>query len=235
MEKLARENKNSTEKVLSFSELKKILFLSFMFSQGDPDLQNKILLFVRDYYGQQKKLNQRQNKVLDDYIGKVLVKLKKIGAHEVEVSSYGGGISTDNSTDYTESPSFFLESLTRDYLDIENFSQSIFDFLKQLMERDLYFYEVGRKNRFKSSGEKNNLRDPHISFFINYILRNTKAGEDSFDNLFKKSKGVLRDFFQTKDKNSEDLKTLISEYNKTHLDTKVTNEELEKLGIDIKI
>ena len=219
------------EKKLSLDEIKKIIFLSYMFSQQDGIFQDSLLTEIRRFYGRQKKLNKAQRKEVSDYILNSLRKLVAVGGHAfVSEDKMDEEPIDDYIVVLSNKDNKYGESFDKDHTRI--------GILESFLGRDLNFKNRKRKN----VGDElpNSSKDKHGSFFVSYILRDKKTGDEGFDSLFSDLRSTLSDFLiKVSDKRlfamhkqyESAFFDVINNYNNTHPDSKVTVEELAKLGI----
>lgn len=224
------EIKKSTEKKLDFSELKIILNISFMLSQGDPIFQSSLLLEIRNYYGPQLKISEDQKRQLDLYIFNVLEKLRKNKFHENVESVYEEN--SDNSkkevlNDTEDLPSDHLEILEESFT--PEFGNDTLDLLKSFVSIDLTRMQE-RQNRNPENDGNNSLGDRYMSFFVNYVIRGQKTGNAGFDNLMKRFKEKIPEYcLHSGESNKNNFNELIEFYNSKHPNTTVTKEEIDKI------
>jgi hypothetical protein len=224
------ESGNSTEKKLNLSELKIILTVSFMLSQGDPIYQSSLLLEIRNYYGPQPEISDDQKKQLDMHIFNVLGKLRKHKFHENVESIYEENYDKskyETMNDVEDLPSDHLEIL-EDIFTPEVGGDTL-DLLKSFVSIDLTRMKA-RQNRNPENDGNNSLGDRYMSFFVNHVMRGHKTGDAGFDNLMKRFRETLPEYcLSSGEINKNNFDELIEFYNSKHPKTIVTEEEIDKI------
>jgi hypothetical protein len=187
---------------LASKDLKQIITLSFMFSQGNPVLQEQLLSAISVIVGSQNK-----DRVIDE-----LHKIEKtffvrdpekmIPAHKFPHGTVPADLKMDQ-------PKFILPLLeTVDPADV------YFDYIAaQIWKTDYGFLnrQYGRPNR-KDNFKENTLQDPFFSFGVHYIEREMSSGNQYFDAVLDGVRDIPR-------KDIRYRLEVIAKYNETHPDT----------------
>jgi hypothetical protein len=247
------EKERSNYKSLSQKELHSLLFLSFMFSQGDAAEQIEILKYSACFYGPQH-ISDEIKKNLIALLDKNIKRLVMTGTH-------GKQSITDDYEGY------FRILADGDWPLINHRS-----FAEFLINKDLGYYKNGgRPDRKSENDGDNSMADKFKSFVVNYLIRGNKTGDKSIDDLINKTREYLsflnefpiklpENFFTDRmradvsfihsvviyNKENPEHKIedsyryiyfsfleLIREYNFRHPKTPVSDEELKNVGIVI--
>ena len=250
-----------TKRGLNPSELAKLFFLSFQFSQGDISLQLLYMTFISRYYGNQKETDLEKakevfikktiNRSEDPTQGDLNLKVTKKNAH-IEVNPrFIEQEVTDTEKLYDVFTKSFLGTdykYTNDYVDGDKTKTSTIykseieqEFNLPKVTQSILYWDIefaiirkGRPNRLEENTGSDNLKDKYFSFFVNYIIRSKNTGDKALDDLLSQVKSFLPTFLRDKD-NKSSLIVLVDFYNETHPKTKVTKEELGRVGIKLDI
>lgn len=185
---------------LSDKELEKILFLSFMFSQGSIGLQNAILISLSEITGKQDETRVRE--AFERMVQNMTPK-DKSEATIVTAKIHG---KFDTPLDGSQEIEHVL-ALSKKHGGASDSIETIAD---EIWERDWKFIVArdGRSNR-RADFKANTLQDPYFSFGVHYVERETSSGNQHFDTLLEKVRDIPRsDIFKRV--------KVIEKYNETH-------------------
>jgi hypothetical protein len=195
---------------LSESELERIFFLSFMFSQGNSDLQENLLFAVSSLVGPQNQ--DKSEEAFNSLLAKIVPEQGKAATLEkAKIHPLVGDFA--NAEVYKMLATYLWRShevSDKDYQEI----------LDEIWARDHEYLctNQGRENR-KIDFKPNTIQDPFFSFAIYYIEQGHDVGDTYFDLILNR----LR---ETETSNLEIKKQVTEEYNRTHPSTPHgTNEQ----------
>lgn len=192
------ETSSSPEKQLSESQLERLIFLSFMHSQGDGKLHNYLILWLHNWYGSQDETKfeaawqsfcDKQSPNKSDFM---LATKKSHTERAIPGHNYVDGIPNPLIVSQTVSDQKrFVVGLIENFNLYESKDQHLKLILTQLLATDHDYVKLGRPNR-NSSAKADTLRHAHFSFVIHYLLKGEQTGDPAFDALYKELKGILR-------------------------------------------
>jgi hypothetical protein len=174
------ESAEKMEKQLSVRELERLIFLTFMHSQGSPEIQEMIGEWLSSVYGLQDEQKVREafsnflesNFYNNDSFGELHLGVKKI--HK-EISRIG-----------VESQLAYLNSLYKvpeEPLEGDTYFEIL---LSCMLQRDKkYIAGTGRPNRDSNTAE-DNLKNKYFSFIKTYLNDLQTTGDVALDQLYKK-------------------------------------------------
>lgn len=205
-------NEVETRRTLESTHLKRLMFLSYMFSQGDQEVQLNLFRWIKQYYGMQSF-----EVVEDAHKQFVSAQFKDSETAKVEsANTHATGHVTEAVLNRDlEFLSFLSNEMTQDEIPDLAYIQT------EMYKIDLHYLnrEGGRPNR-NPEGKENTIADPYFSFVVQYLVRKERTGDEALDALCKQ----LAEEVAAVDK--ESAESLIGLYNKTHPDTPLTLEEL---------
>jgi hypothetical protein len=213
------EKKESTYRKLSEQEIKKVLFLSYMMSQGQPNFQSHILNFVHDYYGDQEGMDIAR---AEEDIARNMSQLSSKHVHK--------DLKAGNKEEL-ENVSRYLDVLKGDIF----YEYSLNDFYTKILDSDDRYLRLGRPNRLSTNEGDNTIKDKYFSFTIHYLIRKNKLGEEAFDFLLKTLREIMLKSIKPETLVYNPLLHIVVKYNETHPNTKVTIEELAEIGINSEV
>lgn len=202
----------NTQRQLNVKELEKLIFISFMHSQGDENLQMDLALWFNEYYGVQSE--ERYDEAFDAFCKSSFtqqndLKLAKklLHAGSFPDPEHGSKITDQGARDQQQ----YLDELVSetDYKIDTEFLKVTFD---QILSLDLQYLEKGRPNR-KAHAASDTLADPYFSFSVHYLVRKNKTGNAAMDLLYEKLQVTLED-----EGIASKLKDVITLYNNHHPD-----------------
>jgi len=213
MEKL----NEGTERQLSAKELEKLIFISFLHSQGEPELQEKLIRWLTAYYGAQSedKFDEAydmfsKNNLTPGDAFKLSEKHLHTATHsDITKAKIGDKIGASGVSDQEWYVNILIEEGNKNNLTDSVFLKSIIEYI---LNQDLIYLTHGRPNR-KNLAASDTLADPFFSFSVHYLLRLNKTSNAALDALYKKLHECLED-----EQISNKLKTAISLYNEHHPD-----------------
>lgn len=238
---------SGNESLLTENRIVDQIWYSFMFSQGHYDLQFKLLnnLFIKN--GPQPHINR------DNILNLLRQKLfTENGNFRLRVADAGRHIRQDSMSIQKTIPAnpdivplgVMVDSLLLGKFDIEilndkseklgydNFTtKSEVEFiLRNIISLDFHnlVTKNGREDRDSKNIGTNNLSDRYFSFFVSYLVRDTKINNPDFQEMFEKLRKSLP-FFLKLHKNVGSMKEIVGVYNLYHPQTQVIKEELQAL------
>jgi hypothetical protein len=200
MERLA----NNIE--LTESEIEKIVFLSFMFGQGDLELQTAFLSSIVSKIGKVDK--EKVERAFSDMVDKISPPNKE-KATLVTAKAHGDYAEINTKADEQ------LDSVSELHEGKERSSNRIDYIAENIWLRDRRYLREGRPNRDEYF-KPNTLQDPYFSFGVHYIEREMSSGNDHIDAVLEKVRDVPRN-------NMEARLDVIARYNETHPETPLEN------------
>lgn len=205
--------KAETLRTLEPAQLKRLIFMSYMFSQGEQEVQLNIFRWLKQYYGPQPTeviAEAHHQFVESQFQGTPVSKLEERAVH-------APGHITEHRLDLDYEFITYLSSQEADAPDIKYMQREMYTL-------DLHYLQEGggRPNR-KPEGKENTLADPYFSFVVQYLVRLERTGDEAMDALCKH----LGEEVAAIDKDSAE--SLIALYNKTHPDTQLSLQELSRI------
>lgn len=190
---------------LSEKEIEKILFLTFMFSQGSSVLQKAILIAIATRIGQQNQ------DLTESAFKKMTVKIRPPNTDKSALVT--ANIHPDV-PDINLRPYFQLHTIFPLTEDTE-FAEEPVDFIAMdIWNRDWQYLCCKKKERTNRGKDfkPDTLQDPHFSFGVHYIERENDTGNVHFDSLLEQVRDVPRQNFTKR-------LDVIRRYNETHPDS----------------
>lgn len=167
------ESAERSEKILGVRELERLIFLSFMHSQGNTVLQGKLVEWMSHYYGSQSEetLREAYDAFIDRYFKTEKFTLSEKNLHTASVF--------DIKNQFTYLKGWYETT----EIDVEQtkFFESLF---YSILSHDLtYIRGNGRPNRL---GEKtsDSLAGKYFSFLKTYMIEGKPTGDASLDALY---------------------------------------------------
>lgn len=167
------------ERQLSVRELERLIFLTFMHSQGSPEIQEMLGEWISSVYGLQDEQKVREafssfletNFYTKESFGELQLGVKKI--HK-EISRIG-----------VESQIAYIDTLYK-IPDEPLTGDAYFEILlSYMLQRDKrYIAGSGRPNRDSTTAE-DNLKNKYFSFIKTYLNDKTATGDVALDQLYK--------------------------------------------------
>ena len=173
----ARSTELSGQKLTEEQKKVKELFRqSFRFSQGDPDLHNKVSswLVATGHYD-----NLPIPAVTPEYIDALRPPIRHASMDadiiDVDIRMAWGHLYWINTVDRPDSADAIAG-----------------DILTHMVERDLQYVNEGRPGRkFSTNGQETGTRDPFASYIKEFVVEGTPTGTEAFDQMHAGVKDVL--------------------------------------------
>lgn len=179
-----------TYRQLNIKELATILWYSFMFSQGNSEVQRSILEFARAYYGPQKKKFRISESILNAFYTKIKPKTKKFASPDILIRR-GYHVGMDTMEASGEAPGKTKETLSPLFVSNARPEKILPRCFSGILKRDLtYLLERdGRPGDKKKDGSdpgfvEHPLKDKFFSYIIFYVLRGEETNQEWADAMF---------------------------------------------------
>jgi hypothetical protein len=166
------------ERHLSVRELERLIFLTFMHSQGSPELQELLNEWIVSVYGKQNE--ERVCAAFENFLNTQFESTNKDSLLRLSES---GRHTAATRTQATNEVSFLshLYKIPNETWNTEQFLQTVFNFI---IERDrVYIYNEGRPNR--AIAGSSSLADAYFSFVKTYINELKPTGDEALDQLYR--------------------------------------------------
>ncbi len=190
------------EQQLNKAEIQRLIFLSFMHSQGDLTLQYFLASWFRNYYGKQDEATfqsaseqfvasmfSSKSAALDTFT------LAEKNTHTARLNdelSAPGPIRRIDAVRQTEE----ADPLVADHYE-KSVEEIIKVYLARTIKQDRHYLEEGRPGRITDGVL--NLKDRYFSFYKHYIAENNPTGDKALDALCDKAREMLATYSRPQD------------------------------------
>jgi hypothetical protein len=170
------ETLHNNERQLSIKELERLIFLSFMHSQGSPSLQEALIVGMRDWYGVQSE--DRVHQAFGSFFSSQYDSVQGINLANKNLH-------IDFSPELFEkelgSVNTFCEPSNSKYGSDDYFSLL---FLDLFARDDKYISSTGGRPNRKDTSLTDNFAHRYFSFLKSYMLESKPTGDPALDKVY---------------------------------------------------
>ncbi len=186
--------------------------LSFRFSQGNPQLQSKLMFAIANMYPHDEFIEQFPTPQVLDYHLKARALRLHLPVPHTDTDAGGNPITEVTmrgilTTEWWNQCNILTSvqrldaeeglDLSEDYASHEDLILSI---LKGITERDQNYMDTARPGRGKND-------DPHESFLITYVVKKKDTGSPDFNTLFEEVREALFKVVDSSDTETAELRS----------------------------
>jgi hypothetical protein len=230
-EKHTTPEKEKEEQVFFTKEkAKKLLFLSFRFSQGSSPLQQLLFLWLHQRYPEWR-IDEETAKQIEKESSHVFKKFLNGNNSPIHHTSATNEDIEDSLRVQINYMRDILEGKTLEEIMEETIKNPIPDITYKIIYRDNLYYDRGGRPGRRGTSEDNSptpLEDKYLSHFCYYGLQGHPTGSKEFDQLFKEVRDYAITVVQEENMNIDlfdAINQVIRNYNIYHPDNRVSIEK----------
>ncbi len=218
----------------------RILYWSFLLSQGNPQIQKQVLDYAISHTEPFKKniYNEALNLFVDKHFDGKDIQLSKnirsfhepIDGESITTTSYDRIYTSHDTSTPLKTLQHQLSFLDRQPTEKAP-KPDIRVFANRTWDNDIKYYEKnGRPNRKEEDDGSGKLKDRWFSFGVAYLLRGEKTPVEVINKMLEEARSVSPFADYTHDKferlRFEDLNNFIEQYNLKHVQRMITSDQI---------